>query len=52
MHVARGSIDLNGQHMPEGDGARLRNGRELNFGGGNAAEVLLFDLRPNELPAH
>jgi redox-sensitive bicupin YhaK (pirin superfamily) len=50
VHVARGSLDVNGQRLSDGDGARVRNERVLRFGGGTAAEVLLFDLRPRELP--
>jgi quercetin 2,3-dioxygenase len=50
VHVARGSIEVNGQRLAAGDGARLRNEREIDLRNGAAAEVLLFDLRPNELP--
>jgi redox-sensitive bicupin YhaK (pirin superfamily) len=52
VHVARGSVEVNGEPLQEGDGARVRDMRELAFTNGRAAEVLLFDLRPNELPAH
>jgi hypothetical protein len=52
VHVARGSLEVNGERLDEGDGARLRNVRDLEFGHGTAAEVLLFDLRPNELPSY
>jgi quercetin 2,3-dioxygenase len=52
VHVATGSIEVNGERLGEGDGARLRNPGEIHLSGGRAAEVLLFDLRPNELPAH
>jgi redox-sensitive bicupin YhaK (pirin superfamily) len=52
VHVARGSIEVNGEPLQEGDGARLRAVRELAFAKGRAAEVLLFDLRPIELPSH
>jgi hypothetical protein len=52
VHVARGSLEVNGERLDEGDGARLRNVRDLEFGHGTAAEVLLFDLRPNELPLY
>ena len=51
-HVATGSIEVNGERLGEGDGARLRNPGEIHLSGGRAAEVLLFDLRPNELPAY
>jgi redox-sensitive bicupin YhaK (pirin superfamily) len=50
IHVARGAIDVNGQRLVAGDGARLRDVREIHLSGGEQAEVLLFDLRPNELP--
>jgi len=52
VHVARGSLDVNGQRLSEGDGARLRRVRELSFGQGENAEVLAFDLRPVELPSY
>ncbi len=50
VHVARGSLEVNGQRFGAGDGARLRGERELQLAGGRDAELLLFDLRPNELP--
>ena len=50
VHVARGKIDLNGVALNEGDGVRVRNERKLSFSKGENAEVLVFDLRPNELP--
>ncbi|EJL77305.1 Pirin-related protein [Variovorax sp. CF313] len=50
-HVARGSVALNGQRLNEGDGVRLRDVRQLDLTQGEGAEVLVFDLRPNELPA-
>jgi redox-sensitive bicupin YhaK (pirin superfamily) len=52
VHVARGSLDVNGERLEEGDGVRLRDPGEIRLSGGRAAEVLLFDLRPNELPAY
>jgi len=50
VHVARGSLEVNGVRMDEGDGARLRQERQLKFSAGRSAEVLVFDLRPRELP--
>ena len=50
VHVARGSLRINGIAMEAGDGARVRNAGTLVFEGGADAEVLLFDLRPAELP--
>jgi quercetin 2,3-dioxygenase len=51
VHVARGTLQVNGAAMAAGDGARVRSGGTLAFDGGKDAEVLLFDLRPRELPA-
>ena len=50
VHVARGSVELNGQRLQEGDGVRVRDERQLRLSHGEDAEVLVFDLRPNELP--
>ncbi|MBI5791909.1 MAG: pirin family protein [Rhodocyclales bacterium] len=50
IHVARGSLSVNGTAMSAGDGARIRETGELRFDGGEDAEVLLFDLRPQERP--
>ena len=52
VHVARGSLEVNGQRLAAGDGARLRRVREISFGEGENAEVLVFDLRPVELPSY
>jgi quercetin 2,3-dioxygenase len=52
VHVARGSVAVNGQRLAAGDGARLRDEREIELRDGSGAEVLVFDLRPNELPGH
>ncbi|QQO10934.1 pirin family protein [Breznakiella homolactica] len=51
IQIAKGSISVNGTAMNEGDGARVRDETDLLFTGGNGAEVLVFDLRPNELPS-
>lgn len=48
VHVARGSLEVNGQRLTTGDGARLRNVEAIRFGAGENAEVLVFDLRPIE----
>jgi len=50
VHVARGAVTVNGTALEEGDGARVRGERQLTFTGGKDAEVLVFDLRPKELP--
>jgi len=49
VHVVRGSIEINGQQLSAGDGVRIRQEQHLSLQHGVAAEVLLFDLRPNEL---
>lgn len=50
IHVARGSVEINGQRFEEGDGARVRDERQIRVSQGDDAEVLVFDLRPLELP--
>jgi quercetin 2,3-dioxygenase len=50
IQVARGSVAVNGQRLNEGDGARVRQVDSLSFSDGDKAEVLVFDLRPHELP--
>ena len=49
VHVARGSVTVNGQVLSEGDGLRVRDERELSFSNGHDAEVLVFDLRKIEM---
>ncbi|WP_322011517.1 pirin family protein [Paraburkholderia sp. J12] len=49
VHVARGGVSVNGVALAEGDGARIRDERTLTFGDGLDAEVLVFDLRNNEV---
>lgn len=51
VHVARGRLKMNGKALKEGDGVRVRKESVLKFDKGEGAEVLVFDLRPNELPA-
>lgn len=50
LHVATGSIFVNGIAFSAGDGARIRNETSLHFTDADGAELLLFDLRPNEYP--
>ena len=52
VHVARGSLEVNGLRLDAGDGARVRQESKLRFTNGDNAEVLVWDLRPNELPGH
>jgi hypothetical protein len=44
IHVARGSVSMNGTLLREGDGAGVSGEAALGFVGGDAAEVLVFDL--------
>ena len=44
VHVARGSVTVNGRALREGDGAALIGEESLRFRGDEPAEVLLFDL--------
>lgn len=50
VHVARGAVTVNGERLQAGDGARLRHVEQITITEGNEAEVLVFDLRPHELP--
>lgn len=47
LQVARGSVDLNGVTMQQGDGAAIEEETILTIAGGGAeaSEILLFDLR-------
>ena len=47
VHVARGSITLNGVALGEGDGARVQDVPRLEFKHGQGAEVLVFNLPPH-----
>ncbi len=44
VHVVRGTLELNGQTLSAGDGARIQDEKELHFSQGRQAEFLLFDL--------
>lgn len=50
VHVASGSVELNGVPLQEGDGVRVGEEQVLTLSNGVNAEVLVFDLRPQELP--
>lgn len=52
VHVARGEVSLNGVRLADGDGVRVRGGGPLRLDAGTGAEVLVFDLRPHELPQY
>jgi len=44
LHVARGSLTLNGHALEEGDGAAVSGEPQLELKGSGDAEALLFDL--------
>jgi redox-sensitive bicupin YhaK (pirin superfamily) len=44
VHVARGSVAINGTPLAAGDGARIENETRITLGNADGAEVLLFDL--------
>ena len=44
VHVARGSITVNGEQLTAGDALMLRNEAAVTLNHGTQAEVLVFDL--------
>ncbi len=44
VHVARGTVTVNGQSLSGGDGARISHESSIFFSAAKHAEVLLFDL--------
>jgi redox-sensitive bicupin YhaK (pirin superfamily) len=44
VHVARGEIDVGGQHLAAGDAAMITDSGRVELAGGRNAEVLAFDL--------
>lgn len=46
VHVARGSVTVNGQPLDAGDAAKLSGERAITLDQGKDAEVLLFDMVP------
>ena len=44
IHVARGTVTVNGQELKSGDGARITGAAEVTLSDGSGGEVLLFDL--------
>jgi redox-sensitive bicupin YhaK (pirin superfamily) len=44
VHVARGTVDVNGTRLSGGDGARISDERRIALANAADAEVLLFDL--------
>jgi redox-sensitive bicupin YhaK (pirin superfamily) len=50
LHIAKGQLEVNGRTFHAGDAARIRKGGILSFRNGAQAEVLIFDMRPEEVP--
>lgn len=50
VHVARGSLTVNGESLGAGDALKLSDEASIQLSGGENAEVLLFDLAPD--PSH
>ncbi len=50
LHIAKGRVDVNGKTFNTGDAARIRDGGSLSFTNGDNAEILIFDMRPEEVP--
>ena len=46
VHLARGTLEVNGKTLHAGDAALLRDEARLALSGGDGAEVLVFDLAP------
>ena len=46
VHVARGTLAVNGQNLRQGDAALLADENRLTLSDGHDAEVLVFDLAP------
>ena len=44
MHVVSGSIQVNGESLGEGDGARIIDVDAIEFAGEAESEALVFDL--------
>lgn len=46
VHVARGSVEVNGQRLAAGDALMLEDEKEVDVRHGAGAEVIVFDLAP------
>jgi len=44
VHVARGTLNVNGMRLTAGDAAKMVGETEISISGGEQAEVLVFDL--------
>jgi quercetin 2,3-dioxygenase len=46
VHLVRGQLRVNGQHLSTGDALLMRDEAQIQIEGGQDAEVLVFDLAP------
>ena len=46
VHLVRGTLEVNGHSLGEGDALMLENESKISLAKGGAAEVLVFDLAP------
>jgi redox-sensitive bicupin YhaK (pirin superfamily) len=46
VQVARGAVTVDGKRLEQGDGAAIAEVDSIDIGGGDKAEVLVFDLGP------
>jgi len=46
VQVARGTVELNGQRLAQGDGLAIKDGQDIIFNKGDEAEFLYFDMAP------
>jgi len=46
IHIARGSVSINGQDVKSGDGISCKDKIDLEFTDGKGVEVILFDMAP------
>jgi len=44
VHVARGQVEIGGEHLEAGDAVAVSDARGLDISGRDSSEVLLFDL--------
>jgi quercetin 2,3-dioxygenase len=44
VHVARGQVEIGGEHLDAGDAVAVSDARGLEISGSDSSEVLLFDL--------
>jgi redox-sensitive bicupin YhaK (pirin superfamily) len=44
VHVARGQVEIGGEHLEAGDAVAVSDARGLEISGSDSSEVLLFDL--------